>query len=91
MAFSQTSTFAGMTAVQAQAALANINKAIISLSTGTLAIDVSYTQGDGAKRVTYRPADLALLNALKAECIAYLAALGVISGPRRRRAIGVIG
>jgi hypothetical protein len=86
-----TSTFAGMTAAQAQAALASINQAIINLSSGGLAASVAYTQGDGSKSVSFRATDLGKLNALKAECIAYLAHLGVIAAPRRRRAIGVVG
>ena len=75
-----TSTLAGMTVPQLQAALANAQAAYISLMTGTKGVTFSYTQGDGAKTVSYTPASIGGLTAL----IKLLQAqLGIIRNPRR--------
>lgn len=71
---------AGMTPVQLQAALASAQAAYISLSTGQQAVDVSYAQGDGMKRVIYQKTEIAAL----AQLIKLLQAqLGIVSRPRR--------
>lgn len=77
------SIFAGMTTTQLQAALTNAQTAYINLSSGAQAVDVSYTQGESAKRVTFLQTDLAKLNALIREL---QACLGVVCHPRERAA-----
>lgn len=59
-----TSIFAGMPQEALQQALANAQAALISLQTGTKGVSFSYTQGDGAKSVTYQQTDIAALTAL---------------------------
>lgn len=58
------SIFAGMTTAQLQTALANAQQAYIDLSSGAKVVQVSYTQGDGAKSVTYVAAQLPMIAAL---------------------------
>ncbi len=58
------SIFAGMSTAQLQAALAAAQQAYIDLSTGAKVVTASYTQGDGAKSVTYTAAQLPQLTAL---------------------------
>ncbi len=74
------SIFAGMTTAQKQTALANAQQAYLDLSTGAKGVSFSYTQGDGAKSVTYTQASIpnlvALIKQLQAD-------LGLISRPRR--------
>lgn len=77
------SIFAGMTTAQWQTALTNAQTAYINLSTGAQAVDVSYTQGESAKRVTFLQTDLAKLNAMIREL---QACLGIVRHPRRRAA-----
>ena len=60
--------------------LAESQQALHDLSTGAKGESFSYTQGDGAKSVTYTRADI---GALQAHINALLYALGM----RRRRAI----
>jgi hypothetical protein len=88
MAFNvDTSLFSGMTPDALQTALISAQQALIQLQTGAKAIDVSYTQGDSAKRVTFARAELPQL----VQLIKYLqACLGIIPRPRNR-AIGVLG
>ncbi len=70
----------GLTTAQLQANLAAAQQAYIDLSTGAKGESYSYTQGDGAKSVTYTRANLAQLTAL----IQLLQAqLGVVPRPRR--------
>ncbi len=65
MAFNpNTSLLAGMSTATLQAALANAQQAYIDLSTGAKGENYSYTQGDGAKSVTFTRANLAQLAAL---------------------------
>lgn len=59
-----TSLLAGRSSAQLQTDLANAQQAYIDLSTGAKGESYSYTQGDGAKSVTYTKADLAALTAV---------------------------
>ncbi|TCK39658.1 gpW protein [Paraburkholderia sp. BL8N3] len=59
-----TSIFAGMSQEALQQALSNAQAALIALQTGTKGVSFSYTQGDGAKSVTYQQTDIAALTAL---------------------------
>lgn len=79
-----TSIFAGMSTPQLQAALTAAQTAYTTLLTGNKPVTVSYTQGDGAKSVTYGKAEIGSLTMLIRQLQAQL---GVI--PRPRRAIGV--
>lgn len=56
--------FTGMTQPQLVAALAAAQQAYIDLLTGNKGVTFSYTQGDGAKSVTYKPAEAGALAAL---------------------------
>lgn len=58
-----TSLLAGRSTVQLQADLAQLQQAYIDLSSGGKGESYSYTQGDGAKAVTYTRANLAQLAA----------------------------
>jgi hypothetical protein len=58
------SIFAGMSTAQLQTALASAQQAYLDLSTGAKVVTASYTQGDGAKSVTYTAAQLPQLTAL---------------------------
>ncbi|MDR5813327.1 gpW family head-tail joining protein [Caballeronia sp. LZ033] len=60
------SIFAGMDTAVLQQALADAQQAYIDLSTGAKGESYSYTQGDGAKAVTYTRASLpALYNLIR--------------------------
>lgn len=77
-----TSILAGRSTAQLQADLVALQNAYINLSTGAQGESYSYTQGDGAKSVTYTRANLAqLVAAIKL----IQAQLGII--PRSRRPI----
>jgi hypothetical protein len=58
------SIYAGMSTTVLQQALANAQAALIALQTGSKGVSFSYTQGDGAKTVTYTPANIGDLTAL---------------------------
>jgi len=58
------SIFAGMSTANLQAALSSAQAAYIQLSSGAKVVTASYTQGDGAKSVTYTAAQLPQLTAL---------------------------
>lgn len=58
------SIFAGMSQTDLQTQLANAQQAYIDLSTGAKGESYSYTQGDGAKSVTFTRANLGQLSAL---------------------------
>lgn len=74
------SILAGMQTSALQASLAAVQQAYVDLSTGNKGESYSYTQGDGAKAVTYTKANLADLVAL----IRLLQSqLGIVSTPRR--------
>lgn len=59
-----TSIFAGMPTASLQTALANAQQAYLDLSTGAKGESYSYSQGDGAKSVTYTQANIGALVAL---------------------------
>ncbi|MDA8230159.1 MAG: gpW family head-tail joining protein [Magnetospirillum sp.] len=75
-----TSILAGRAAAQLQADLAAAQQAYIDLTTGAKGESYSYTQGDGAKSVTYTRANLPALVAAIRELQAQL---GLIRRPRR--------
>lgn len=56
-----TSLLAGMDTMALQTALANAQQAYIALASGSKGESFSYTQGDGAKSVTYTRANLPAL------------------------------
>lgn len=56
--------FYGMTTDERVAALASAQKAYLELSTGSKAVTLSYTQGDGGKSVTFTQASLVNLTIL---------------------------
>lgn len=58
------SLLAGRPSGQLQADLANAQQAYIDLSTGAKGESYSYTQGDGARAITYTRANLGALAAL---------------------------
>lgn len=74
------SLLAGMTTVQLQAALASAQQAYVDLMSGTKAVSLSYTQGDGARSVTYQQTNIqqlvAFIRLLQAQ-------LGLTSAARR--------
>ncbi|MEX3691874.1 gpW family head-tail joining protein [Paraburkholderia sp. BR14263] len=74
------SVFAGMSRQALQTALAQAQQAYIDLSTGAKGESYSYSQGEGARAVTYTRANLPQLTALIAEL---QAALGMRSRARR--------
>lgn len=74
------SIFAGMDTPTLQAALTSAQNALIALSTGSKGETFSYTQGDGAKSVTYTRANLKDLTMLIRELQAQL---GIIPTPRK--------
>lgn len=56
--------FTGMSQAQLVAALASAQAAYLDLMMGKQGVSFSYTQGDGAKSVTYKPADAGSLAAV---------------------------
>lgn len=74
--------FTGMTQAQLVAALAAAQAAYIAVISGQQGVTFSYSQGDGAKSVTYKVADPGALAALIREL---QQATGLI--PRARRPI----
>lgn len=79
-----TSILAGVQTSALQTALANAQQAYLDLSTGAKGESFSYTQGDGARAVTYTRANIGDLVALIRQLQAQL---GIIRRPRR--AMGV--
>lgn len=73
------SIFAGMTTAQLQAALSAAQQAYLDLASGAKVVTVSYTQGDGAKSVTYAQTSMANLVALIKQLQAQL---GIVQHPR---------
>jgi len=59
-----TSLFAGMDRAALQAALSSAQQAYIALSSGEKEVTASYTQGDGARSVTFTQTDVAKLTTL---------------------------
>ncbi|WP_317201473.1 gpW family head-tail joining protein [Janthinobacterium sp.] len=74
------SLLAGRPTAMLQADLAAAQQAYLDISTGAKGESYSYTQGDGAKSVTYNRANIEVLTAL---IISLQVALG-ISGAGRR-------
>jgi len=72
--------FAGMTQAQLEAALAAAQAAYIELMTGKKGVTFSYTQGDGAKSVTYQATSVANITAF---IMQLQQALGLCCGRRR--------
>jgi hypothetical protein len=77
-----TSIFAGMPTAQLQAALSVAQQAYLDISTGAKAVTINYTQGDGAKSVTYQMSSLPNLVALIQQLQMQL---GIIRHARRPR------
>jgi hypothetical protein len=75
-----TSLLAGRPTAQLQADLARLQQAYIDLSSGNKGQSFSYTQGDGAKTVTYTPANIGQLVITIRQIQAQL---GIIDRPRR--------
>ncbi|MFZ6690240.1 gpW family head-tail joining protein [Undibacterium sp. SXout20W] len=75
-----TSIFAGMQTSALQTALTNAQQAYLDLSTGAKGESFSYTQGDGARAVTYTRANIADLVVLIKQLQAQL---GIVNQPRR--------
>ena len=75
-----TSILAGRPTAQLQADLAALQQAYIDLSSGAKGETYSYTQGDGAKSVTYTKANISQLVAAIREIQAQL---GIITRARR--------
>ncbi|MDY7560208.1 gpW family head-tail joining protein [Pseudomonas sp. CCC3.2] len=74
------SLLAGMPRNQLQVSLQNAQQAYLQLSSGGKVESASYTQGDGAKSVTYRQSNIAEL----ANVIQMLQQqLGLVARPRR--------
>ncbi len=74
--------FAGMTQVQLQAALATAQAAYLQVASGNKVEVANYTQGDGAKSITYTRTNIGQLTALIAQL---QAALGLSRGRRSMR------
>lgn len=76
----RSSILAGRSTAQLQQDLAQLQQAYIDLSSGTKGETYSYTQGDGAKSITYTRANLPqLIAAIKL----IQAQLGIVTQPRR--------
>lgn len=75
-----TSLLAGMPTATLQASLAAAQQAYIELSSGTKGESYSYTQGDGARAVTYTKTNIPQLIAL-IRCLQLQ--LGIVSQGRR--------
>jgi hypothetical protein len=74
------SIFAGIPRPQLEAALRSAQQAYVELSLGAKVVTASYTQGDGAKAVTYTAASLPNLVAMIKELQAQL---GIVRHARR--------
>jgi hypothetical protein len=61
------SVYLGMSRADMQAQLSALQQAYFQLTTGKQIANVSYSQADGAKAVTYRAADLGVITAQIAE------------------------
>lgn len=64
MSCNPASLLSGMSRTDLQAQLTAVQTAYIELSSGKQVATASYTQGDGARSVTYRAADLGALTSL---------------------------
>jgi hypothetical protein len=76
----QTSIFAGMATQDLRCALVSAQRAYIDLSLGKKVVTASYTQGDGAKSLSFTPATIPdlvmLIKQLQGQ-------LGIVHNPRR--------
>lgn len=79
-----TSLLAGLDTSYLQAQLTAMQQAYLQLAGGASVAVASYTQGDGAKSVTYRQADMA---AMQMTIRTLQSQLGLV--PHGRRAFGV--
>ncbi|RJF81662.1 phage head-tail adapter protein [Azospirillum cavernae] len=70
---------AGMSDTALRTALASLQKALIDLSLGQKAVTVSYTQGNGARSVSYGQTDSARITA---QIVAIQTQLGIGRGRR---------
>lgn len=61
MAYPRSGLFSGMQTSALKAALATAQQALLDVTTGAKGESFSYTQGDGAKAVTYTSADIPAL------------------------------
>jgi hypothetical protein len=75
-----TSILAGLDQTYLQVQLTAMQQAYVQLRSGKAVVSVSYTQGDGAKSVTYRTADMGSLAVAIRELQAQL---GIVCQPRR--------
>ncbi|MDR3408460.1 MAG: gpW family head-tail joining protein [Methylovirgula sp.] len=64
MSLDHPSIFAGVAPATLQAWLTSAQTALFQLQSGVQVANASYTQGDGAKSVSYRAPDMAALNLL---------------------------
>ena len=80
-----TSLLAGMSTAKLQAALADAQQAYLDLSTGAKGASYSYTQGDGAKAVTYTQTNVQQLVVLIKQLRAQLGLIGRTRRPIRFR------
>lgn len=81
MAICPGSPLYGMSQQQLQTALTNAQNAYVALMSGARTVNLSYTQGDGSKSVTYDRVEIAQLRMFIEEL---QQALGIICRPRRR-------
>ena len=80
----QTSDLTGIPPATLQQWLLDSQTAMHDLVTGTKPVTVTYTQGDGQRSVTYKPADMAALRGYIQELKAQL---GITCGRRALRPI----
>ena len=80
-----TSLMAGMPRASLQKALAEAQQAYIDLSSGTKGVNYSYTQGDGARAVTYTQTNISQLIALIRTLQQQLGIVGRARRPMRFR------
>lgn len=78
---SRQSVYAGLSRTQLQTQLNVLQQAYMQLTSGKQIANVSYSQADGAKSVTYRAADLGMLTAQISEIQKLL---GVVRHARRQ-------
>jgi len=81
----RTSIFAGRPVAQLQADLAVAQDAYVQLSAGVKVVTASYTQGDGAKAITYTQASLPNIVMLIKQLQAQLGVIPAARSPIRFR------
>jgi hypothetical protein len=80
----RTSILDGMSLADLQARLSSLQKAYLDLSSGAKFVTASYTQGDGAKSVTYTQANIKDLTQIILMVQGQIASLSGQGGTRRR-------